>query len=245
MPAPRKGADATASKFDSMNRASKASTHATLRRRACIARACTRMFTPLCHFVAAGAVLLVVAVLPSPAAAQSFSYESSAAVADFDADGRPDVAVSNHIGQSGAAYRIEFQLSNGGRESFSFASVEFALNVAAVDVDNDHDLDLVVTALLSRDVVGVWLNDGQGHFRPGDPDAFPSDLAALSTGTMTGCPPQFAVAAPTPRRFAASPSSTLTIAFVAVVTHVRPPAIDTSNCFLLSCLSPRAPPSHV
>jgi len=204
------------------------------------------MFAPLCHFVAAGAVLLVVALAPSPAAARGFSYESTTTVADFDADGRPDVAVANHIGdQSSATYRIEFQLSNGGRQSLSFASAQRVVRVAAVDVDNDHDLDLVVTAPLGRDVVGVWLNDGAGHFRRGDPDAVPSDAARLSPTTLTGCPPQFAIAAPTPRRVAALPAATVTRAFVAVVTHVRPSIVDESIRLVLASLSPRAPPSHV
>jgi hypothetical protein len=206
-----------------------------------------RIAVPLWRLVAGVAFLLGAALLPPPAAAQSFSDASSTAIADFNADGRPDVAVTNHIGGwSSAAYLIEFQLSNGRRESFSFASAQPAIRLAAVDVDNDHDLDLVVTELLGSDVVGVWLNDGTGHFRPGDPDAVQSDFARLSTSTVTGGPPQFAVAAPTPRRFAASPASTSTVRLAAaVVSRVPPSGVGASNRLSLSSLSPRAPPSHV
>lgn|SRR5262249_10707432 len=52
--------------------------------------------------------------------------------------------------------------------------------VSLRDVDHDHDLDLVVTALPSRTILRVWLNDGYGHFRDADspvqrPDAPQAD----------------------------------------------------------------------
>jgi VCBS repeat protein len=203
------------------------------------------MRAPLCRLGATVAFLLLAGLSPSVAAAQSFS-ESSAAVADFNADGRPDLAVANHIGgRSSAAYRIDFQLSNGRSQSISFASAQQGLRVSAIDVDNDHDLDLVITPLLGRNVVGVWLNDGAGHFKPGDPDAVPSDCARLSTSTITGCPTQLAAVMPSPRRLAMAPSSAQTVAIVAGAARVPPFHVVASNRFLLSSLSPRAPPSHV
>jgi hypothetical protein len=205
-----------------------------------------RKHAPLCRLGATVAFLLLAGLSPSTAAAQSFSNESSTAVADFNADGRPDVAIANHIGgRSSTAYRIEFQLSNGDRQSISFASAQWALRVAAIDVDNDHDLDLVITPLLGQDVVEVWLNDGAGHFRPGDPDAVPSGCARFSTSTITGYPTQSAAVLPAPRRLGASPPSALTIALVAGAARVRPLEIVASNRLLLSGLSPRAPPSRV
>jgi len=191
------------------------------------------------------AILLAGVLSPYNAAAQSFSQESSTAVADFNADGQPDLAVANHIGsRSSAVYRVDFQLSDGHRQSFSFASTQWALRVAAVDVDNDHDLDLVITPLLGRDVVGVWLNDGAGHFRQSDPDSVPSDSARFSSSSIGGCPPQFAVATPTPRRFAAAPPSVPTDALLEAAPSVRPAAVVAWNPHLLSNLSPRAPPSR-
>jgi hypothetical protein len=117
--------------------------------------------------------------------------------------------------------------------------------VAAIDVDNDHDLDLVITPLLGRDVVGIWLNDGAGHFRRGDLDAVPADVARLSPSTIAGCPPQFAAVLPPPRRLAASRASAPTIAIAADVDRIRPFQIVPSDRLLLSCLSPRAPPSRI
>jgi|SRR5262245_24347256 len=70
--------------------------------------------------------------------------------------------------------------------------------VTLSDVDHDHDLDLVVTALPSRTVLHVWLNDGYGRFRdaalpaerPGAPQvdgerAHDADAAADSTPRRT------------------------------------------------------------
>jgi hypothetical protein len=72
------------------------------------------------------------------------------------------------------------------------------VTVTLRDVDHDHDLDLVVTALPSRTVLHVWLNDGYGHFRdaelpaqrPGAPqfdgnDAHDADATADSTPRRT------------------------------------------------------------
>ncbi len=73
-----------------------------------------------------------------------------------------------------------------------------SITVTLRDVDHDHDLDLVVTALPSRTILHVWLNDGYGHFRdaalpaerPGAPQvdgdvARDSDAAADSTPRRT------------------------------------------------------------
>ena len=58
--------------------------------------------------------------------------------------------------------------------------------MAAVDVDNDHDLDLVVTALLGRDVVAVWLNDGAGHLTSQPPAQRPSVDGSASGSSWHG-----------------------------------------------------------
>lgn len=201
----------------------------------------------LCRFVASVAFLLV-GMSPSAAAAQTFSTaESSTAVADFNADGRPDLAVANHLGTRGsAAYRIDVQLSNGARQSISFSSTLRGLHVAAVDVDNDHDLDLVVTPLLGRGVVGVWLNDGAGNFRRGDTDALPRDLARLSSSTIAGYPWQLVAAVPVSRRlFTAPPVSAITVVVADGTACARAATTALSTHLLLSSLSPRAPPSRV
>lgn len=48
------------------------------------------------------------------------------------------------------------------------------LHVAAMDVDGDHDLDLIITTEFSRRPVGVWINDGHGVFSKSDSAAWPA-----------------------------------------------------------------------
>ncbi len=54
-----------------------------------------------------------------------------------------------------------------GLPDVAFGSLLDALTVRAVDVDDDRDMDLVVTAVPFGEVVAVWLNDGLGRFSEG------------------------------------------------------------------------------
>jgi hypothetical protein len=94
------------------------------------------------------------------------------AFADIDGDHIPDFASGINVGHTdqGYSYRVDLDLSgNPHARPFSVLSQEAAgLNIEAIDVDGDHDLDLVITARLSRTPIGVWLNDGEGGFTPGD-----------------------------------------------------------------------------
>ena len=190
-----------------------------------------------CRLVTGVAFLLVIVLLPGVAGAQSL-------VADFNADGRPDVAVAKRLGNhGGSSFRIDLQLSNGRRQSVSFASAQSALRVAAVDVDNDHDIDLVVMPLLGQHVIGVWLNDGAGNFAKGRTHDYVPFTASLSPQAISGLTPQFALATSSSRRLtgrvpsrARAPAAT--IAFRATST----PSTDLPSRFLAASLSPRAPP---
>src|SRR5215470_4188373 len=107
MPAPPEGFRRDRA-YVGMNRAS---TRTTLKRPCGTAPAGARRLASLCRIVSVVAILLAGVLSPYTAAAQSFSQESSTAVADFNADGQPDLAVANHIGsRSSAVYRVDFQL---------------------------------------------------------------------------------------------------------------------------------------
>ncbi len=114
-------------------------------------------------------------------AAKPFGW--STAVADFNTDGTPDVAVADRVvGRGGAyGYRIEFSISGEPQRQLTFESSEQAVTITVSDVDRDQDLDLVVGAPLSGRTLAVWLNDGQGHFTPADLRRLPSKLTDQKT----------------------------------------------------------------
>ena len=129
--------------------------------------------------------------LPQPlvlrAGTAAAPFNSATTIADFDADGAPDIAVANRIGRSSARYNIEVRLSAGSpTQTVSFVSTKGALNITAFDVDDDDDTDLVITPVLSRNIVDVWVNDGAGHFEAGDPTSFSPVGARLNSApTLT------------------------------------------------------------
>lgn len=98
------------------------------------------------------------------------------AVADLDGDHHPDLASGIKTGHTsdGYSYRVDLDLSgNPEGKSFSVFSQEpNGLNIQAIDVDGDHDLDLVITNRWSMQPIGVWINDGSGSFTPGDLDQY-------------------------------------------------------------------------
>ncbi len=102
-----------------------------------------------------------------------------AAVADFDGDAAPDIAISRPDGASGAGYRyrIDVQLSRYPSSTFFIESADAALGLEITprDVDGDRDLDLVITAGGSHRPIAIWLNDGEGGFSPGELDGYTAD----------------------------------------------------------------------
>jgi hypothetical protein len=105
------------------------------------------------------------------------------AVADFDGDSRPDMAITKMEVQGGGyVYWLELDLSTSHAgdstpraPAFPFiASSMFGLHLTPRDVDGDQDLDIVVTIGFARQPVAVWINDGQGGFEEGDLAAYPA-----------------------------------------------------------------------
>jgi hypothetical protein len=111
------------------------------------------------------------------------------AVADLDGDHQPDLASGINTGHTSAgySYRVDLDLTgNPDRKSFSVLSQEpNGVNIQAVDVDGDQDLDLVITSRWSMQPIGVWINDGTGSFTPGDLDQYGSRIWQNSPSVRT------------------------------------------------------------
>jgi hypothetical protein len=120
--------------------------------------------------------------LPAPAAFRLGTAAGflgwSTAIGDFNTDGMPDAAIADRVPEpiDGASYRIEFSVSGREPATVAFDSEQDALTVRLSDVDHDNDLDVVVSGALSRQVVGIWLNDGRGGFSPSDARPFASEI---------------------------------------------------------------------
>lgn len=165
-------------------------------------------------------------------------------VADFDADGAPDVAVADRVNR-GSAYSIQLHLSVGHSQTLAFFSTKGALEFHAFDVDNDHDTDLIATPLLSRQVVGIWVNDGVGNFHRAHLDTFRSVVPmAMSSSTLSGLPfgrllaissRRLHSAVLRTRAFAFRPGPTTTL----VAAGLRSAVADALD----AGIGPRAPPS--
>ena len=105
------------------------------------------------------------------------------AVADFDGDSRPDMAITKMEAYgAGYVYWLELDLSTrraAGSAQHALglplgASSMFGLHLTPQDVDGDHYLDIVVTLGFTRQPVAVWINNGQGGFEEGDIAAYPA-----------------------------------------------------------------------
>ena len=55
------------------------------------------------------------------------------------------------------------------------------VTVRALGVDHDQNIDLVVSAVPSGEVVAVWLNDGRGGFTEGNVSALPPSWSSDNT----------------------------------------------------------------
>jgi hypothetical protein len=104
------------------------------------------------------------------------------AIADFDGDNKPDGAVVVDAGllRNQRLLRIELHFTGRVNSSFAFESSASNHTVAAWDVDNDNDIDIVVARGPSRRGLGIWLNDGKGGFHQGRTEDFPSAAAPCS-----------------------------------------------------------------
>ena len=134
-------------------------------------------------FLLGNACLAASGLVPttSPLSLQSLNHVGWA-VADFDGDSRPDMAVTKMEAQgAGYVYWLEFDLSTRRAGDSAqqapgvplAASSMFGLHLTPRDVDGDQNLDIVVTIGFERQPVAVWINDGQGGFEEGDLAAYP------------------------------------------------------------------------
>ena len=129
---------------------------------------------------------------------------STLAVADFDGDNKLDGAVILKPGLSMApgSFQIDLHFTGRNNTNIVFQTPESQITVAALDIDHDGDIDLVIEQSLTRKRLQVWINDGHGNFEQGRVEDYPSVVRsvpnAIQSSERVDLP---VISLPTQRRF--------------------------------------------
>jgi hypothetical protein len=91
-------------------------------------------------------------------------------LADLNGDQNVDLAVarSGRHDANGYAQEVRITLGASQQTSFHFQSRGATVELSTRDVDGDQDRDLVILEPVSREPIGVWINDGAGLFHEGN-----------------------------------------------------------------------------
>lgn len=97
------------------------------------------------------------------------------AIADFDGDLRPDLAMIRvtRYGAPQTEYSLELKFSTGTRAPIGLIGPAGGLEVYPQDVNGDQIADLVITSVMDAEFVAILLNDGKGNFTQVDRANYP------------------------------------------------------------------------
>lgn len=167
-----------------------------------------RLLIPLAASLRVCLLLLVAFFFTSiPAQASKVSLPTTGhrldfAIADFDGDGRPNLATiePGWNNPSQTIYRIQVQLGGGGLRSVDLVAPSGGLRIAVGDVNGDGIPDLIVSLAWREGPVAVLLNDGHAAFSLADSSSFPG-VSGGSGKSLNGeeLPPQTGTVATPPK----------------------------------------------
>ena len=98
------------------------------------------------------------------------------AIADFDGDHLPDLAVVqvDSYGSRTSKYSIRLRFSGGEGAAIGIEAPLGGLRIDSRDVNGDDADDLIVSTAGESEIVAVLVNDGHGNFVVAKPGAFPN-----------------------------------------------------------------------
>ena len=176
--------------------------------------------------------------------ASPFSF---AAVADFNSDAKPDIAIADRTGSGsqGYTYRLQVGLSFEPSQVFHFRSPHSALTFSVLDFDNDQDLDVILTRTFSDDVVGVWINNGRGQFHPGNTkEVLHGRVAPRHRATLEPTPNPVIIPGLPVRKCTIAAAGPIALESLSIPArrHVESLELQPGKKVFLSSTGPRAPP---
>ena len=91
-------------------------------------------------------------------------------LSDLNGDKIADLATARagRHDANGYAQEVRITLGDFQQTSFHFQSRGATVELSSRDVDGDQDRDLVILEPVSREAIGVWINDGAGSFHEGN-----------------------------------------------------------------------------
>jgi hypothetical protein len=107
-------------------------------------------------------------------------WASSWALGDLDGDRKIDLVSASPALRDSQGYTHEVNVRFSGpfeNGSFTFHGRDASIRLSIRDIDGDQDRDIVILQARSFGVLGVWLNDGSGHFHQGDLANFRTSLS--------------------------------------------------------------------
>src|SRR5258705_9740432 len=167
------------------------------------------------------------------------------AIADFDGDLQPDLALI-HIARDSsptAQYSLNLSFSSGGKPAIYIAGPSGGLQISPRDVNGDKFADLVITSLLDSEFVAIFVNDGKGNFTHAEPSDYPgarerTDLRLIAPEDLSGGQLALQSGRDTAGDAGASASWDETLGFFVTTLPAAPPIISAEFAFP----RPGAPP---
>jgi hypothetical protein len=115
------------------------------------------------------------------------------AIADFDGDLQPDLALIRVTRDSSPTtqYSLDLNFSSGAKPAICIVGPSGGLQITPRDVNGDKFADLVITSLLDSQFVAIFLNDGKGNFTLAEPSDYPgarvrTDFRLFAPGDVRG-----------------------------------------------------------